>query len=309
VPNFLRHHHPVGLGNWGHTIRQPALAPLHERRHFCEVIRELGDRIGITDVMNLMHNVYFGIEGEHALEPGKQYTWEQVADRVYKSYFGSERGLDWFREHGVVTWPKRVEEVFWKPFVHARAPLYNEWVLRAGAEIRRIAGERGMKGVHTHEFLPLPDWFPCRAAQAVDGFDLRAIYYRVPWHSFSATYENPWLDEISQEAVQLLHPDQLGDGARKASATARRSSWSRPTAGSCAGARASPRACIPRCSPSRTTAGTGRAACRSRGARASSSTSCCRWTSRTRISSRSRWTAMRACACAAPRRPPCGSEW
>jgi len=198
VPNFLRHHHPVGLGNWGHTVRQPALPAQHERRHFSEVIRELGDRIGITDVMNLMHNVYFGIEGEHALEPGKQYTWEQVSDRIYKSYFGSERGLDWFREHGVVTWPKRVEEVFWKPFVHARAPLYNEWVLRAGAEIRRLAGQRGMKGVHTHEFLPLPDWFPCRATQPKEGFDLQAIYYRVPWHSFSATYENPWLDEISQ---------------------------------------------------------------------------------------------------------------
>jgi molybdopterin-containing oxidoreductase family molybdopterin binding subunit len=97
-----------------------------------------------------------------------------------------------------VTWPKRVEEVFWKPFTHARAPLYNEWVLRAGEEIRRIAGERGMRGVHTHEFVPLPDWFPCRAALPKAGYDLRAIYYRVPWHSFSATYENPWLDEISQ---------------------------------------------------------------------------------------------------------------
>jgi molybdopterin-containing oxidoreductase family molybdopterin binding subunit len=198
APNFLRHHHPVGLGDWGHTIRQPVVAPLGERRHFSEVIREIGDRLGLGDAMNLLHNLYYGIEDEHALEPGKRYSWEQVADRVYKSWFGAERGLDYFRERGVVTWPKRVEEVFWKPFTHARAPLYNEWIVGARAEIRRIADERGMKGVHTHEFVPLPDWFPCKAAAPKPGFELRAIYYRVPWHSFSATYENPWLDEISQ---------------------------------------------------------------------------------------------------------------
>jgi molybdopterin-containing oxidoreductase family molybdopterin binding subunit len=198
LPNFARHHHPVGLGDWGYVVRQPAVAPLGERRHFSEVMRELGDRLGLGDVMNLLHNAYFGIEGEHALEPGERYSWEEVTDRVYKSYFGSERGLAWLREHGVVRWPKRVDEVFWKPFLHARAPLYNEWVLRAGEQVGRIAQERGMPGIHTHEFVPLPDWFPCRAAQEVPGFDLRAIYYRVPWHSFSATYENPWLDEISQ---------------------------------------------------------------------------------------------------------------
>jgi molybdopterin-containing oxidoreductase family molybdopterin binding subunit len=198
VPNFLRHHHPVGLGSWGHTIRQPAVAPLGERRHFSEVVREIGDRLGLGATMNLLHNLYFGIEGEYALAPEAHYTWEEVADRVYKSYFGAERGLEHFRARGVVTWPKRVEEVFWKPFVHARAPLYNEWVVSAAREIRRIADERGMRGVHTHEFVPLPAWFPCRAAEPRPGFDLRAIYYRVPWHSFSATYQNPWLDEISQ---------------------------------------------------------------------------------------------------------------
>ena len=27
---------------------------------------------------------------------------------------------------------------------------------------------------------------------------MQAIYYRVPWHTFSMTYENPWLDEVSR---------------------------------------------------------------------------------------------------------------
>jgi molybdopterin-containing oxidoreductase family molybdopterin binding subunit len=198
VPNFVRHHHPVGLGSFGQQVRQPVVPPLGERRHLSEVLLDLADRLGIGDVMNLLQNYYFGLEAPHALEPGRRYAWEEISDRVYRSWFGEERGLDWFRAHGVVTWPKRVEEVYWKPFHGARAPLYNEWVVRAGREIERIAAERGIRGLHTHEFLPLPDWFPCRAAQPAPGFDLQAIYYRVPWHGFSMTYENPWLDEISQ---------------------------------------------------------------------------------------------------------------
>ena len=198
APNFVRHHHPVGLGDWGQQIRQPVVAPLEGRRHFSEVLLDLAGRLGIADVMNLLQSYYFGLEPPYTLEPGRSYAWEEIADRVYRSWFGAERGLDWFRAHGVVTWPKRVDEVYWKPFHDARAPLYNEWVVRAGREIERIAAEKGMRGIHTHEFLPLPDWFPCRAALPVPGFDLQAIYYRVPWHSFSMTYENPWLDEISQ---------------------------------------------------------------------------------------------------------------
>jgi molybdopterin-containing oxidoreductase family molybdopterin binding subunit len=198
LPNFTRHHHPPGLGNWGHTIRQPLVEPLYERRHFSEVLLELAERLEITEPMNLLTNNLFGLVGPHALEPGRSYSWREIADRAYKSWFGEERGLAWFEQHGVVTWPKQVEEVFWKPFTHGRAPLYNEWVKRSGEQVAKIASERGMKGVDTSGFFPLPDWRPCRAWHPREGYDLQAIYYRVPWHTFSMTYENPWLDEISR---------------------------------------------------------------------------------------------------------------
>lgn len=198
VPNYVRHHHPVGMGEWGHAIRQPAVEPLHERRHFCEVLLEIEKRLGLTEVANLMTNAVYGLGFEYALEPDVEYTWEEISDRIYKSYFGAERGLAWFKEHGVLTWPKQVEEVYWKAFDHARAPLYNEWVVRYGEDVRRIADEKGMTGIDTKGFLPLPDWYPCQAQKPVPGYDLQAIYYRVPWHTFSMTYENPWLDEVSR---------------------------------------------------------------------------------------------------------------
>jgi molybdopterin-containing oxidoreductase family molybdopterin binding subunit len=198
VPNLLRHHHPVGLGDWGHQIRQPVVPPQGERRHFAEVLLDLGRRLGIGDAMNLLANNYYGLEPPHALEPEGDYSWQEIADRVYRGWFGEERGLDWFREHGVLTWPKQVEEVYWKPFVAARAPLYYEWVKRFGRDVRRIARERDMPDVDARGFVPLPDWWPCSAARPRPGYDLQAIYYRVPWHTFSMTYENPWLDEVSR---------------------------------------------------------------------------------------------------------------
>jgi anaerobic selenocysteine-containing dehydrogenase len=198
APNFVRHHHPVGLGEWGHQIRQPVVGPIGARRHFAEVMLELGERLGISEPMNLLTNMSFGLVAPHALEAEGHYRWEEIADRIYRGWFGDERGLAWFREHGVLRWPKKVEEVYWKPFSHARAPLYNEWVVKSGERVARIARERGMPGIDTSGFLPLPDWRPCRAWRPVDGYGFQAIYYRVPWHSFSMTYENPWLDEISR---------------------------------------------------------------------------------------------------------------
>jgi len=198
LPNFTRHHHPVGLGSWGHTIRQPLVEPLYERRHFSEVIVELGERLGLTEPMNLLTNNLFGLVGPHALEGDRRYGWREIADHTYRAWFGDEHGLEWFETHGVMSWPKKVDEVFWKPFVHARAPLYNEWLKRAGEQVAEIARKNGMDGVDTSGFFPLPDWRPCRAHTPRDGFDMQAIYYRVPWHTFSMTYENPWLDEVSR---------------------------------------------------------------------------------------------------------------
>ena len=198
LPNFTRHHHPPGLGNWGHTIRQPLVEPLFERRHFTEVLLELGDRLGITEPMNLLTNNLFGLVAPHALEPDQHYSWKEIADHAYKGWFGDDHGREWFEANGVMSWPKKVEEVFWKPFVHARAPLYNEWLKRSGEQVEKIARDKGMDGIDTSGFFPLPDWRPCRAHRPREGYDLQAIYYRVPWHTFSMTYENPWLDEISR---------------------------------------------------------------------------------------------------------------
>jgi molybdopterin-containing oxidoreductase family molybdopterin binding subunit len=198
VPNIVNHHHPAGRGNFTHAIRQPIVKPPGEARYFSEVMLELADRVGFLADFNLLLNQYYSLNPPFALEGDTRYTLEEIADRIYTCYFGPEHGLEWFKEHGTISWPKKVEEVYWKPFRHVRAPIYWEWVPRAGERIKAIVDELGVTQINTSDYSPLPGWKPCGALEAKDEeFDLQAVYHRVAHHQFSYTFQNPWLDEIS----------------------------------------------------------------------------------------------------------------
>ena len=57
------------------------------------------------------------MKAPYTLDPARKYTWEEIVDHGLKGYFGPEHGLDWFKENGLIKWPKKVEEVYWRPFV------------------------------------------------------------------------------------------------------------------------------------------------------------------------------------------------
>jgi anaerobic selenocysteine-containing dehydrogenase len=196
LPNWPGHGLSPGQSDWAYQIRQRAVEPLHERRHFCEVLLEIGERVGLSEGMNARVNILYGLEPPHALNSEGEYSWREMADSIYKSWFGPEHGLQWFEQNGVLTWPKRLEEAYWKPFSRARVPLYHEWAPRLGEQIRQIAEEMGIGDIDTSGFLPLPDWRPCRAFQPQPGYDLQVIHHQAPWHTLSQACENPWLEEV-----------------------------------------------------------------------------------------------------------------
>ena len=162
---------PPGLGDWACQLRQPAVAPLFQRRHFSDVLLEIGERLGVADAMNTRTNNLYGLRPPHALNPNERYSVEEMGDRIYQGWFGPEHGLAWFRQNGVLTWPKRPEEVYWRAFDQARVSLHHDLLPRLGKETQQ---------------------------SPQIGFDLQAVSYQVPWHSASLTRENPWLDEVSQ---------------------------------------------------------------------------------------------------------------
>jgi anaerobic selenocysteine-containing dehydrogenase len=157
------------MGDWAYQLGQPAVPSLFERRPFSEVLLAIGERLGLAGAMNDATNVLYGMQPPHALSSEERCSWEEMVDRVCRGWFGPEHGLAWFRQNGVLAWPKRVEEAYPKPFVEGRMPL---------------------------NYSGLPDPRPSQARQPQIGFDLQAVSYQVPWHA-SFTCQNPWLDEVS----------------------------------------------------------------------------------------------------------------
>ena len=191
--------HPAGMGQWGWPIRQPIIKPLYERRDFAEVLLELSKKIGIVDNFYAVLNLMQDIQQPYRLEADGDYTWEEICDRQLKSHFGEKRGLEWFKEHGMITWPKKVEEVYWRAFTDARVPIYWEFILTAGEQVEPLAKEFGIDFDPSY-YQALPEYLPCVSHEVMDPeFDLIGIYYRDVQHTNSFTMQNAWLDEVSMK--------------------------------------------------------------------------------------------------------------
>ena len=190
--------HPAGMGEWCWAIRQPVLEPEGEQRGYQDVLLELAERLGISADMNAALNASMNLAPEYRLRSDRRYRWEEICDFELKTNFGPERGLQWFREHGVIKWKKQPQEVYWRPFLDVRVPIYWEFLVPIGERLAAIAEPRGLK-IAREYYEPMPDFLPCRSHTCDrPDFDLTAFYYRDTIHTNSFTMENPWLDEAAQ---------------------------------------------------------------------------------------------------------------
>ncbi len=190
--------HPAGPGEWCWPIRQPVLPPDGQQRRFQDVLLELADRVGIRADLNAAFNASMNLQTPYRLEGDQRYTHEQICDAELKNNFGPARGLEWFKEHGLLKWPKKPQEVYWRPFVDVRVPVYWEFMIPIYHKLDALAAPRGLK-IPREYYEPLPDFLPCKSHQCcTPGFDFYAFYYRDTIHTNSFTMENPWLDEAAQ---------------------------------------------------------------------------------------------------------------
>lgn len=193
------HHTCSSLSDdWAYGIRQPAIPPRFQARHYAEVLLDLAGRAGFLPDYHAVLGWWFKIGGEYPLDPEKKYSWEEIADRAYRSNFGPEHGLEWFQRYGVLSWPRKPEEAYWRPFSRARVPLYYEYFLPLGQAVKEVT-DRMEIDWDTSDYQPLPEWKPCRSHEIhIPDYDFYAFYYRLAWQTFSFTVENPWLDEVSR---------------------------------------------------------------------------------------------------------------
>jgi molybdopterin-containing oxidoreductase family molybdopterin binding subunit len=207
--------YPYGMDPWCYHVTQPVVKPEQSRRYIIDVTIDLLDRLGKRAELNEFWNRFIGLEGESRFKPDERITWERVGDRALKHYFGPERGLEWFKQHGFITWPKKVEEAYWRWFVDARVPVYLEFMVDLKEKVKTIGEQVGLH-LNWDQYAPLISWFPCAPHLVKDPeYDLYCFAYRDIVHTASATMETPWLDEVSAMNPYTYNVTMNSDTAKR----------------------------------------------------------------------------------------------
>lgn len=214
-PNMVQLAVTASSGHWYWGARQPVVSPPGEARHWMDVLFELTDRAGFREDFNEMLNIELDLKGPYRLEGGKKYSREEILDRRAKSMLGPEYGLDWFRKNGYRKVKRTVEETYPGPFLKPKIPIYFEHFKKAGDFINEVAGQMGIAW-DVSDYEAMMDWKPCPAYEEKNPeFDLYAVNYKTPLHTFTHTGQNPWLSEISERDPSLYKVEINADTAGK----------------------------------------------------------------------------------------------
>jgi anaerobic selenocysteine-containing dehydrogenase len=203
LPNLLNWGHSGQTGKWYWGVRQPVVPePLGEARDWYDVMMELADRIGILgDVyenFNTSNNISHYFSDAYKLDVHKKYSAEDLADRRLKSRFGEDRGLEFFKKNGYMSWERTISEKYPLPWLKVRFPIYQELYIRAGRDMAALVEELGLEEWDLGDYVPLPEWKPCASYSRSSEFDLIAVNYRVPTHAQTHTASNPWMNEVAE---------------------------------------------------------------------------------------------------------------
>jgi anaerobic selenocysteine-containing dehydrogenase len=198
--------HAWGMDDWSYHITQTVVEPSRERKGTDEVTYEIARRLGKEWGRNLVREA--NEKFLKAAPISKEY-WPkdldrflpaaEVGDAFTRSTFGPEHDWEWFKKHGFMRWPKRVEEAYWLQFLDIRIPVvYLEWLAHMKPVVEDINQKTGLF-MDPAQYTPLISWFPTTIHKVQDPkYDLYCYSYREILHSTSQTMEQPWIDEASR---------------------------------------------------------------------------------------------------------------
>jgi len=191
---------PCGQDDFYWQVRQPVVEAPPGVRHPQEVIQEIADRLGILSGLYRLLNHTYKLEGEHALKPGQRYPMAEVVDKQARAWFGEERGLAWFQEHGVIRHPRDVEEAYIGPYLKARIPIYLEHMIDKKKQLKAVLSELRLEW-DLSDYQPIGDFIPCPSYHAIQKgeYDLIAVHFKFPFVYGAYGNENPWVNEICEQ--------------------------------------------------------------------------------------------------------------
>ena len=181
-------------------IQQGVVEPPEGVRSVGEVMTEIYQRVGILDEVYQALNNVKGLQPAYSLELGKRYSMEEVSDRIAKSRFGAEYGWNWFKENGVLVWPRSVDERYPGRFIKARIALYLENFIERGEELGAVLKEMGLAW-DLSDYEPLPHWRPCESYEKMRRGEIDAVgvNYKLPYAYGAHGNANPWINELCEK--------------------------------------------------------------------------------------------------------------
>jgi anaerobic selenocysteine-containing dehydrogenase len=185
----------------GHSVRQPVVKPLGDAKDAYDILTDLAERLGFLDAWNGLLNVVCGFTAQpkHALAPNQRYTVEEFWDRVARSIYNDDHGLDWFKQNGHAVRYRTPEETY-MPYGDLRMPFYFEFIPRTGEELRRKMEDAGISDWPFDNYVPLPFWKTSPVFEdGKRGYEFYAISFKEAVHTFGDTVALPWLTEVSQK--------------------------------------------------------------------------------------------------------------
>lgn len=203
--DFFPANHPYaflipGPGDWYWALRREVVPPAGEARPWAAVLLEIAHRLGFADEVYAIANVSLNLKEPYMLDQSRRYSPGEIVDRQVKSLFGSAYKEEMFRKtSSAVSRRKKLEEAYPRPFLDARIPIYFEHLRHAGEDVERVTRQLGIAW-DVSDYAPLPDWKPCPAYEEPPDseYDLFAVNFKLPFHTFTITTENPWLDDLSE---------------------------------------------------------------------------------------------------------------
>lgn len=178
----------------GHVYRRPVIEPLYDSRDATDILTDLAERIGFLPEWNGLMNIKLFLTGEYQLEPNKKYTNLEMMDRMARSIYGPDKGLDWFQENGHATRYQKPEEMY-LPWKGHRIPLYFNFFKEVGDDLKKKTEEAGLDW-DTSSYLPIPVWRDTHPLHNLPGeYDLYAFAFKETLLNFSESTTIPWINE------------------------------------------------------------------------------------------------------------------
>ncbi len=218
LPHFFLNHRVIGGLDipWTLGVWQKVVEPKDNIPSSFQLFAELADRAGKNEAYIGLLNTVYRVKEEYSIPYDQKLDIEAFTDSVLKSLVDEEHSFEWFKENGIYTHPRDLDEMYiWANDAPGKVPLYWDFMLEAKEKVEAKVAELGIPW-ETDDYQPLPDWKPGVDWEAADPeYDLFPIYYTDAINTDSWALEDPWIGEIN-EANQYAYAIEMNKATAEA---------------------------------------------------------------------------------------------